>query len=146
MSRPPSEDPAMTWEVRDGVLVPANDKARHWMIKAKAGELVAVDAVRKRNLKHHNKYWKLLAIVVENSEVFETPRQVHMAIKATLSHGTWVEVPKASRAIFCEDPTNFGAMDQEAFETFYSAAVNVVLKHFLPGVDRDILETLAVQF
>lgn len=146
MARPPSEEPPMSWRVEAGALVPANDKARAWMVKAKPGELVNVDAIRKRNLKHHNKYWKLLSIVVENGDLFTTPRQVHVAIKATLSHGQWVKVPKATVPLFCEDPTNFGSMDQEAFEAFYSAAVNVILRHFLPGVDPATLDRLAMEF
>lgn len=146
MARPPSEEPPMTWRVEAGTLVPANDKARSWMVKAKPGDLVNVDAIRKRSLKHHNKYWKLLSIVAENSETFTAPRQVHMAIKATLCHGKWITVHPKSPPIFCEDPTNFGSMDQEAFSAFYSAAVNVVLKYLMPGVDPDTLDRLAMEF
>jgi hypothetical protein len=149
-----SQRPPATWRVmraRDvggdtPVLVAADEEAMRKTRRWKAGDEMTVDVRKPRNLKHHRKFWILLKIVVENNEAFDSEEAVLYALKAALGRGKWVEIPKASRPMFIPESISFAAMDQDEFDNFYVAAVNAVLKHWLP-VGMDELEVeIATRF
>jgi len=138
--------PPMAWRRVGDHLAPACERSAAFVRRLKDGDLAKGDFTKSRSLGHHRKYWKLLAIVVDNSDAFDSPEQVHLFIKATLGRGTWWKPEKATRAIFIPDSTSFGKMDQEAFQRFYNEAVQVIIRHMLPHLDADQLDAIVENF
>lgn len=148
MSRSTTDKPPPRWRVRRAgdlvdpnvlVLVPADEEATRRLASYRPTDEIAADVRRPRNVKHHRKFWTLLTLVAENSDAFETPEQVLYAVKAAMGRGKWVSAPRTKKPFFVPESVSFATMDQVEFETFYSAAVNTVLKFWLP-IGREDLE------
>jgi len=113
---------------------PVSATAHRFWVETKLGEVVKLDGKRPRNLARHNYYWKMLTVAADNIEAFETPQQLHTAIKATLGLGRWVEVPGASRTLFIEQSTSFAKMTEAEFAEYLDAAARSITKYWLRGV------------
>lgn len=118
---------------------PVSDSAKRFWSETKLGAFVKLTGKRPRNLKRHNYYHQMLKVAVDNIEAFDTPRQLHVAIKATLGLGRWVEVPGASRPLFLEESTSFSKMSESAFSEYLDAAAKAITKHWLHGVAVETL-------
>jgi len=119
-------------------LVPVNDGAEAALAKIKLGAEVRVKIDRPRNLQHHKKFWALMNIVYQNQNHYTALDHLVAALKTAVGHcdlipgrdGKIVAIPKSIA---------FAQMDQTAFEEFYDQCIEVIAKHFLPGVDKDDL-------
>lgn len=95
-----------------------------------------------RHGKHHRKFMALLNLITENSETFDTIPKALVAVKLCVGHfdlmvdPTTGEITKIPRSIAYE------SMDQEAFDEFYSQAIDAVLQHILPAIDRETADRL----
>jgi hypothetical protein len=121
-------------------FVPADDHAELFWRSCGMGEIVAMEARKPRNLKWHRKYWKLMSVIAENSDVLETAEQVHLFVKACLGFGDWVHVPGASKPLFFERSTAFGKMSADDWADYYDKAVGVICRHIMPGMLCDDLK------
>ena len=55
-------------------------------------------------------------------------------------------MPDVEYQEFVRDSINFASMDQAAFEDFYSRSIDVILLRFMPGTNRESLETEILNF
>lgn len=125
---------------------PVSEAAREWWAKTKLGQIVELKGRRPRNPGHHRKLFALLKLLADNTENFINTEHALMAVKATTGHGAWTKPhPAASREMFFPESIAFDAMDQDAFNTFYEAAVTAVLKFWLP-VERSELSQAIEEF
>lgn len=129
-----------------GKLVPADDAAQAVLSKIKLGAEVQVDIRRPRNTRHHRKLWALANIVADNQEHYETPEQVVAALKAATGHCDWFPMKDGEHMVAIPKSIAFHKMDQTEFETFYDRCIQVVAKHFLPGVESDALRAEVEEF
>lgn len=136
----------MTWRRTEGGLAPSSERAERALKRLEIGEECVVDLRIPRNLKHTRKFFSLLRIVQDNSEDFASVEAVLLAICAALGRGEWVTIPKATRPLFVRESIAFESMDQDEFDRFYRDAVQVVLSYFLPGLDADQLEAIAIGY
>ena len=128
------------WRKTLSGYAPHSDAAKMAWAKGKPGELVKMDVKRPRNLAHNALYWVILGMVVKNSEPLDRPEELHLAIKAALGFGKWVDVG-GSRQLFIENSTSFSAMSQVEFDKFFNDAMQVIDRYWLPvGVDTLLSE------
>lgn len=119
-------------------LLPADQKAEEYIKKLKSGDVVSCEIKKPRNYQNLKRYFALMNIVVENQEVFKSAEQLKEAIKFELGYtelirkmdGTFIEKPKS---------INFASMDEDLFQSYFSKSIDVILKHVLPGTDREDL-------
>ncbi|MBL4751995.1 MAG: DUF1367 family protein [Flavobacteriales bacterium] len=123
---------------------PADTEAGDWHHKTKLGALVELKGNRPRNPQHHRKFFALMNIVVDNSDDYDTVEQFRFVLMATLQRGKWIEVPHATRAMFIPESISFKSMKQEDFDTLYNAAINAILKYFIPMDRDDLIEMIAL--
>lgn len=117
---------------------PVSATAKRFWQETKLGAFIRLDGKRPRNLRRHNFYWAMLAIAADNIEAFDTPGQLHTAIKATLGLGRWIEVG-GRHPLFIEDSTSFAKMSEPEFAEFLDAAAKAITKHWLRGVPVETL-------
>jgi len=121
-----------------GRLVPADDAASAVLQKIKHGTDVQVEIKRPRNIKHHRKFFALMQLVYQNQEHYDSIDHLVAALKTAVGHcdlvpgkgGVMIALPKSIA---------FHSMDQTAFDEFYDRCIDIIAKHFLPGVDSDAL-------
>lgn len=122
-----------------GKLVPADDAATAALSKIKFGADVQVKIKRPRNILHHRKLWALANLVADNQEHYETAEQVVAALKAATGHCDWFPMKDGEHMVAIPKSIAFHKMDQTEFEAFYDRCIQIVAKHFLPGVEGDAL-------
>lgn len=119
---------------------PVSPTAKRFWQEVKLGAIIKLEGKRPRNLGRHNLYWKMLSVAAENIEAFDTPDQLHTAVKATLGYGRWVEVPGASRALFIEDSTSFAKMSEAEFAEYLDKAAKAITRYWLDVPVEQLLE------
>lgn len=117
-------------------------KFRRKLETMKPGKWLRVEFSSPRNGAHHRKLMALLQLVSENSETYTTVDKALIAVKLVTGHFDLLADPKTGEIIQLPKSVSYEAMDQEAFDAFYSAAIDGVLQHILPQMDKDTADRL----
>lgn len=119
-----------------GRLEPIDETGEKAMLHIK-GE-VMVEVKQPRNLLFHKKYFALLGKVFTNQERYKTVEELNSAMKVACGICKTVHLP-SGREVYIPGSIAFGTMGQPEFDEFYTNAVEVICKHFLPGVTSEDL-------
>lgn len=106
------------------------------------GAFIRFDWSTPRNGPHHRKGMALLHLIAENSETWNTTEKALIAVKLVVGHFDLVADPKTGEISQIPRSISFDAMDQESFEIFYSQAIDGILQHILPTIDRKTMDRL----
>lgn len=117
-------------------------KFRRKLETMKPGKWLRIEASSPRNGKHHRKMFALLQLVAENSETYNTVEKALVAVKLIVGHFEPAVHPQTGELIQVPKSIAYESMDQDAFEAFYSAALDGVLQHILPTMDRETADHL----
>lgn len=96
------------------------------------GRYLRVEWSRPRNGPHHRKFMALLQLVTENSETYDTIEKALVAVKLCTGYADPHLDPRTGELVQTPRSIAFESMDQDAFEAFYSAAIDGVLRFILP--------------
>ena len=108
----------------------------------KPGTWLRLDWSRPRNGPHHRKMFALLTLVSENSETYNTIEKALIAVKLAAGCFDPAVDPRTGEIVPIPKSISFDAMDQDAFETFYSAALDGVLQVILPTMSPETADSL----
>lgn len=125
---------------RGGVLLPAGDDDREALRHVTAGDVWAFTLRKRRNYRLHRKFFALANVVAEHSSVFDTTAKAVTAIKLAAGHCDFAPHPLTGELQAVPKSIAFDAMDDAAFSAFYETAVQAVLAHLLPAMDRVSLD------
>lgn len=95
-----------------------------------------------RNGPHHRKMFALLSLVAENSETYNTTEKALVAVKLAAGYFDPHINPTTGEIIPVVHSIAYDAMEQDAFDKFYSAALDGVLQTILPQLDQGTAERL----
>jgi hypothetical protein len=121
---------------------PVSAAAREFHAKTKLGQVVDVRSRRPRNPGHHRKLFALLALVVDNTELFANTDDALVGLKAVMGRGRWERIKGTTKDMFYPESIAFDAMSQDDFEPFYDAALAAVQRWWLPVADNDLREAV----
>ena len=109
----------------DNCLMPAYGSDKDKFNKLKEGSAVQVEIKRHRNLLHHRKFFAILKLVCDNSDKWEVPEQLLIALKIELGY---VNIVKGLDGVDIVAPGSirFETMDQDKFSEFYEPAVKIL--------------------
>lgn len=127
-------------EKRGEVLVPADADGREVIANWKTGQGVRAEVHRIRNVAHHRKFFALVRVVAEYSNTYDNTEKALVAIKIATGHVNWQPNPLTGELLPIPKSISFGSMDQDAFNAFYSRAIDAVLQNLLPTMTRGSLE------
>ena len=124
-------------------LEPSDRASEEFMsYKVKEGDILSATIRRPRNPKHHAKWWALLSLIHESTEVqdrYPSVENLNDAIKLALGYCDQIILPDGKCALKVKSIA-FESMDQTAFEDFYSRAVDVIVTQLVPHLNREDLE------
>lgn len=95
---------------------------------------VMVGVTQPRNIQHHKKYFALLGKVFLNQEKYKTLDELGAALKVACGICQTFTLKSGAKA-YIPGSISFSKMDQVKFNEFYDNAIDMVCKHFLPGVE-----------
>lgn len=121
----------------------ANDiEAEEFLSTIKTDEILRGTFTKPRNVKHHRKFWAMIGLVYQNQDKYEVKEVFITEIK--LQCGLFEEhITLGGKMVFVPKSISFDEMDQFEFEKFYDKAVNVCLKHFVPGDNQELIDRIS---
>jgi hypothetical protein len=129
------------WRRSIGGFIPADPEAQELFDKLDPGQVVRAEVKRMRHPAHHRKLFALLKLCVENSEGWSTESLLDY-LKIETGHFTPITFPAMPGYVFKKPKSiSFGNMGQDAFEKFYSAAIDVMLRDVVPHIPADELRS-----
>ena len=121
-----------------GGLWAADDASAGVLAGIKAGDVVACEIKRPRNLQMHRLFWALMQKVYENQETYDSPEEVAAAFKVATGHCEYVQTPRG--LVGLPKSISFAKMDQSEFREFFNKALNYLTTVVIPGLNRADLE------
>lgn len=122
--------PDLYYTKQGPAMHPADDRAMEWHAKQKTGEWLLLKVSSPRNPKFHRKAMALLNYAYDNSDhdcPFDAWRR---ALTILAGYYDTVTLPSGKARVEAQS-ISFAAMDEETFEQWYSAMIDVILKHVL---------------
>lgn len=117
-------------------------KFRRKLETMKTGSWLRFEWSNPRNGRHHRKLMALLNLIAENSETYDTVEKALVGVKLVVGHFNWMVNPLTGEVFPNPKSINYESMDQEGFEAFYEQAINGVIGHILPQMDRETADRL----
>lgn len=131
---------------RGHALIAAHDADRDVMMRhIDEGRVYHFDFKKARNPLHHRKFMALMQAIADSSSVYDTVEKALLATKIAVGHCDFVPNPVTGELVAVPKSISFAKMDQTKFDVFYESAVQAVLTHILPQMDRVDLDR-AVEF
>ena len=130
--------------VTDIGLVPMYDSDYCEKQRLKVGDTVLCSIKRPRNYEYHKKFFALLRLTVTNlphliqqqMQIF-TEEDMLDCLKVDL--GLYTTVWHGGKQIIKTGSISFAKMDESEFERFFQRSVDVILRIYLRGSDRQAL-------
>lgn len=132
-----------------GDLRPVTDEDRGELRKIGKGRVVRVKATRVRNPQFHAKFFALLRAGFANQDCYEQFEAFRREV--TILSGFYnLHYHVDGSVDFVPASVAFHRMDEDEFERLFSAAIDVILQHFVSGMDdeqlRQAVEDEVVRF
>jgi hypothetical protein len=112
--------------------------------KLKVGERVLVNIKKPRNYENHKRYFSLLRLTVQNlpdsmaqSMGIYTEEDLLNNIKMDL--GMFTIVRHENRELVKVKSISFASMDETEFQAFFESTINLIINHYLLGIDKETL-------
>lgn len=122
-------------------MTPADHEAwskfRRRLETMKPGTFLKIECVTPRNAVHHRKFFALLNLVAENSEVYNTVEKALVAVKLIVGHADPMIDPRTGELLQVPKSINYESMGQDEFERFYNLAIDGIVEHVLTHIDRE---------
>lgn len=113
-------------------------KFRRRLDAMKPGSWLRMEWASPRNGPQHRKFFALVELIKNNSEVYRTDEQALVAIKLAVGHFDLMTNPATGEIVQVPRSIAYENMPQDDFEAFYSAAIDGVLHYILPQIpDRE---------
>lgn len=111
-------------------------KFKRWRAKRGAGEYFTFSYDYERDLKHHKKFMALVGYIAENSDTYNNKDKALLAVKIAAGHCDFVASPLTGELMAVPRSINFRNMKQGAFDEFYKNAIQGVIDHILPYMNK----------
>lgn len=121
-------------------LVPADEQAQAEFRRVPADKVVYIELVTARNPRQHRLlFGGLLRLMVEHGE-FPSIDAALVALKFATGHVDYVKVAKDGTTAIVPRSISYANMRGTEFSAWFESAVKVVVEHWLPGIDSEILK------
>lgn len=124
---------------RDGGLFPVDDEGKAEIDRLAPGKECLAEIRTPRNVRQHRLFFKLLQVLVENSDDFDDIDDALIRVKIA-THEVDVKIEKdTGTAYFVPRSIAFASMDGTRFGRLFDRALYVITERWLVGMDRDEL-------
>lgn len=122
----------------NGRLEPTDDLARDALAKIAAGDLVAVEIKKARNVQLLRKFYALMSLVFQNQERYASLDELVDVVKVYVGHCE-ITVASSGEKVYRPKSISFARAEEIEFQAFYERVVKLVLERFLPHVTEEQL-------
>lgn len=127
-----------------GSLVAADEASAEYVKKLTVGEVISARIKKERNYQFHKKFFALINYAFDNQEKYDTPEAFRAEV--TMRAGWYQEHHHITGAIsYSPKSIAFDNMDELEFGKLYQRVIDVILKHFLPGMTQPALQAAVAE-
>ena len=124
-----------------GILIASDEDARVVLARIKDGTDLMIEVRRPRNVRFHRLFFKLLDLIVENTERFGNVDEALLAVKiATHEVDTYIDAD-TGQVYYIPRSIAFESMDQDRFRRLFNRALYVACDRWLLGLKFEELHT-----
>lgn len=150
MTGQPNEDfvKAILVKTNQGLRGATEDDHAEWLKfkrrleNMKPGEFLRIEANKPRSGPNHRRFFALLKLINENSEVYDTRAKALVAIKLAAGFFDPVVDPSTGEIVPSVHSINYDSMDEDEFTRFFNQAIDATINCILPQLDREKAEHL----
>ena len=102
--------------------------------KFKVGVTYKAEIVRPRSLKTLGRYWVLIDMILENTEMFPSKEALHAYLKIRAGHVITIVAKSSGEITYLADSIDFDTLDETEFQKVWSRVCDIVAEDILPGV------------
>lgn len=129
-------------------LEPTPGPAEDWFRKIKVGSTVAIEKPKQpRNGQQLRFYWALIKVIYDNlpeGVVYKDTEDLSDALKIAVGHCRIIELPSGAIQRIPKS-ISYSKMEQDKFDSFLTAVVDMAIKHWLPGITQAEIRERAEQ-
>lgn len=114
-----------------------DDAARDVMRKWAPGTVVKANARIPRDLRSLNRYWALVGLVYENTDMFPSREALHCFLKLRAGHCTPVVIKASGEVVLIPDSIDFDTLGEDEFQGVWQRVCDVVAQDIIPGVSAE---------
>lgn len=108
----------------DGKLVPAFNSDYDTAKKIKLNEPFEYEFKMPRNIRFHRKFFGLLNLVVDNTEIFKSVDDLRFIICMEIGYCDYITNPVTGEVVKKPKSISFAKMDNKEFEDLYNKAID----------------------
>lgn len=126
------------------MLTPVTDDDRALLRRLKQGEVIEVEWRRPRNPRFHRKFFALVNMAYSHSD--SPSRECFLdTLKILAGHYDNVVLPDG-KVWMRPKSISFANMSEDEFDAFYSACLDAILQHIMPGADPGEVEYMLASY
>lgn len=114
-----------------------DDAARERMRKWPVGTVVKANARVPRDLRSLKRYWALVGLVQENSDMFPSRDALHAFLKIRAGHCTSIVIKGTGEVVLVPNSIDFDTLGEDEFMEVWRRVCDVVCSEILPGITQD---------
>lgn len=103
-------------------------------------EVYRAEIVKPRSLKSLGRYWVLVQMILDNSDMFSSKRQLHDYLKIRAGHCTHIVALSTGETYAVADSIDFDTIDEGEFQEVWRRITDVVIADILPGITLPEIE------
>jgi hypothetical protein len=121
------------------MLAPVDDEGMEILQSIADGREVMVDVKQARNPRQHRLFFKMLGLLVDNSDLFNTIQQALTAVKMGTGEADPVVDAETGEVFWVLRSINFESCDQARFNRIFDASLKLICTKWLVGTEENTL-------
>lgn len=118
----------------------ADDAAKEAMRKWAPGTQVKANCRVPRALRSLRRYWALVGMVQENTDMFPSRDALHAFLKIRAGHCTPIVIKASGEIVLVPNSIDFDTLGEDEFMDVWRRVCDVVVSEILPGITQADLE------
>ena len=118
----------------------ADDASQEAARRFKVGETYKAEIVRPRSLKTLGRYWVLVQMIMDNTDMFPSKEVLHQYLKIRAGHATPIVAKSTGEIHLIANSIDFDTLDEGAWQEVWGRICDVVMADIIPGLTRDEIE------
>jgi len=123
-----------------GCLIPSLPQDEEKLARWHYGEVLEVTIKKPRNSAFHRKFFALINVVFDNQDKYDNQAELLTEIKLKCGH-YHEHITTKGEIVYVPKSISFANMGELEFEEFYSKAIDVVLKYFMP-IEKEFIDKM----
>jgi hypothetical protein len=118
----------------------ADDASKQTAKRFNVGEIYRAAIVKPRSHKSLARYWLLVEMILDNTDLFKSKEQLHLYLKLRAGHCTPITAKSSGEVFWIPDSIDYDTLSEDEFAEIWKRVTQVVCEDIIPGLQLPELE------